>query len=270
MRPTSGRALLVAGALAAVVGFVLPVLFYGSLPVLPWTGPGALAVAAVAGLGVAVVLQGRLAGGRDAAGTPIRPVEPMAVARWAALARASSLGGALAAGGYTGYGIYTSFRLGHARRRGARHDRGRRGARGCGAARPGRAAAGVGLPGAPPVRRRPPRSRLSRGGDACALLPSPPVTAPADDDLEQLSTEELREQAFAKAQDAKDVGFFWDLLKHSKGAAGVGTEDASSGAILETIAEGVAAVRQTFGHRDGDLDPMLRARYLEYLREPRG
>lgn len=102
--------------------------------------------------------------------------------------------------------------------------------------------------------------------EPCSLR-STGVSAP--DDLEQLSTEELRERAFSRAQDTHDVKFFWDVLTHTKGAAGVGAEDASSGAIFETISEGVAAVRQAFGHRDGDLDPMLRARYLEYLREGR-
>ena len=92
------------------------------------------------------------------------------------------------------------------------------------------------------------------------------MTAPADD-LESLSTEELREAAFTKAQDGHDVGFFWDLFRTTKGAAGFGAEDASSGAIFESIAEGVAAVRQMLGHRDGELDPMLRAHYLAYLRD---
>ena len=112
MRPTSGRLLLVGGLVAAVVGFVVPASAYGSLPPLPWTGPALLALAAGLLTAVAVVLPRRLRGGRDASGVPIRPVEPMAVARWAALAKASSLGGALAAGGYTGFGVYTSLRVG--------------------------------------------------------------------------------------------------------------------------------------------------------------
>ena len=111
MRPTSGRLLLGAGSGAAGLGFLLPVLAYASLPPLPWTGPGALGLAAALGLAVAEVLRVRLRGGRDARGVPVAPVDPLAVARWAALARASSLGGALAAGGYVGFGVWTSLRV---------------------------------------------------------------------------------------------------------------------------------------------------------------
>ena len=95
------------------------------------------------------------------------------------------------------------------------------------------------------------------------------MTAP-DDDLDSLSTEELRERAFAKAGDGKDIGFFWDLFTHTRGAAGVGSEDASSGAVFETIAEAVAGVRQLTGHGDDDMEPVMRIRYLTYLRGPDG
>ena len=96
-------------------------------------------------------------------------------------------------------------------------------------------------------------------------LPSSAVSSPADD-LDALSTDELRERAFAKASDAKDLGFFWDLFTHTRGAAGVGSEDASSGAVFETVAEAVAGVRQLRGHGDEEMEPVMRIRYLTYLR----
>ena len=50
-------------------------------------------------------------------------------------------------------------------------------------------------------------------------------------DLNDLSTEELRRQAFDKAQSARDVGFFWDLAKHLRAAHAMASEDGSGGAV---------------------------------------
>ena len=86
------------------------------------------------------------------------------------------------------------------------------------------------------------------------------------DDLEALSTDELRSRAFARAEKNRDVGFFWDLIKHTRAAASIGTEDASSGAIGGTIAEAIGLVRELFGKGYGDDEPLLRARFVDYLR----
>lgn len=87
------------------------------------------------------------------------------------------------------------------------------------------------------------------------------------DDLDDLSTEELRTRAFTKAEKAHDVGFFWDLAKHVRGARVIEGEDGSSGAITGTIAQAVSVVRELLGkipmHED---EPLLRARFLDYLR----
>lgn len=85
-------------------------------------------------------------------------------------------------------------------------------------------------------------------------------------DLDSLSTEELRARAFEKAERAHDVGFFWDVAKHLRSARAIAGEDGSSGAITGTIAEAVALVREMTGHAPlGEDEPLLRARFMEYL-----
>lgn len=91
------------------------------------------------------------------------------------------------------------------------------------------------------------------------------MTTPADD-LETLSTEELRDRAFQLAERRRDIGFFWDLLRHVPASAGLAAEDASAGQITGGIAEAVQAVRELFGHDLGELELLFRARFLDYLR----
>ena len=87
------------------------------------------------------------------------------------------------------------------------------------------------------------------------------------DDLEDLSTDELRSRAFAKAEKAHDVRFFWDVAKHVRGARAIAGEDGSSGAITGTVAEAVSVVRELMGKTPlGEDEPLLRARFVDYLR----
>ena len=86
-------------------------------------------------------------------------------------------------------------------------------------------------------------------------------------DLDDLSTDELRQRAFAKAEDAKDVGFFWDVVKHMRASQTIAGEDGSSGAITGSITEVVQLVRELTGKQPlGEDEPLLRARFLDYLR----
>jgi len=85
-------------------------------------------------------------------------------------------------------------------------------------------------------------------------------------DLDQLTTEELRRRAFDKAQAAHDFGFFWDLIRHTRGSRAILGEDGSSGALTGTISELISVSRELLGHELGDDEPLLRARFLEYLR----
>lgn len=89
------------------------------------------------------------------------------------------------------------------------------------------------------------------------------------DDLEALSTDELRAQAFAKAERAHDARFFWDVATHLRSARAIAGEDGSAGGITGSIAEGVTLVREMLGKAPlGEDEPLLRARFLDYLRTP--
>ncbi|MBW6438407.1 DUF3180 domain-containing protein [Actinoplanes hulinensis] len=95
LRPTRASALIVAALAAAAVGWLLIStndLFYYISP-LPWTGAGVLGVLAIAEAYLAQNTSARI---QRKPGAP--PVQPLAVARYAALAKASSLVGALSAG----------------------------------------------------------------------------------------------------------------------------------------------------------------------------
>lgn len=83
--------------------------------------------------------------------------------------------------------------------------------------------------------------------------------------LDDLTTEELRVRAFDKAQSAHDVGFFWDLAKHLRASRALAVEDGSSGSLTGSITELVELGREMLGKDLGDDEPLVRARFLEYL-----
>jgi hypothetical protein len=83
--------------------------------------------------------------------------------------------------------------------------------------------------------------------------------------LDALSTDELRERAFGRAEQHHDVGFFWDLVKHLRGAGDLAADDGSAGGLGESITGAVELVRELLGSHDGSLEPLLRARYIDYL-----
>lgn len=88
------------------------------------------------------------------------------------------------------------------------------------------------------------------------------------DALDALPTNELRERAFSKAEHAHDVGFFWDLVKHLGASESIGSDDGSAGGLGEGISGAIDLVRDLLGHQDSDAEPMLRARYIDYLLKP--
>ena len=51
------------------------------------------------------------------------------------------------------------------------------------------------------------------------------MTSPSFAELDALSTDALREQAFAKAREKRDVAFFWSVLRH--------LPDAGDAAVLD-------------------------------------
>ncbi len=84
-------------------------------------------------------------------------------------------------------------------------------------------------------------------------------------DFDALTTEELRQRAFEKARASRDIGFVWDVIKHLRSTRGLASGDGSSGALTGSIAEGVEIARELMGKDLGDDEPLLRARFLDYL-----
>jgi hypothetical protein len=90
---------------------------------------------------------------------------------------------------------------------------------------------------------------------------------PSVEQLDRLSTEELRQRAFDRAEHHRDIGFFWDLIKHLPSSDDIATEDASSGNITGGIADAVEMVRELMGRGLGETEPLIRARFIDYLRK---
>lgn len=80
-----------------------------------------------------------------------------------------------------------------------------------------------------------------------------------------MTTDELRHRAFDKAQGSRDVGFFWDLAKHLRASRALAGEDGSGGGLTGSITEAVELVRELLGKDLGEDEPLVRARFLEYL-----
>ena len=112
MRPVNRRDLLVIGAGLAVATWLVVRASYGALPALRWWLPVPLGVLALAEALGARTLRARLAAQRDRrppaerGSAPVRPVEPMLVARLAVLAQASAYVGAAFVGIWVGVLLY--------------------------------------------------------------------------------------------------------------------------------------------------------------------
>jgi hypothetical protein len=87
-------------------------------------------------------------------------------------------------------------------------------------------------------------------------------------ELDEQTTDELRHQAFEKAREAHDVGFFWDLVKHLRSSASFAAEDGSGGGLTGSISDAIELVRELMGKDLGDNEPMLRAKFEDYLKKP--
>lgn len=83
-------------------------------------------------------------------------------------------------------------------------------------------------------------------------------------ELEALSTDELRAKAFHAAERRLDVGFFWDLLKHLPSSAEVARDDSFTSAAAG-ISDVIDLFREFRGDNLGDSEPMIRAKFVDYL-----
>lgn len=85
--------------------------------------------------------------------------------------------------------------------------------------------------------------------------------------LDAQPTEELRQRAFAKARKHGDIGFFWSLVRHLPHAGDAESLDGSLGSVGATIDDAVALWRELTGHGYGESEPLLRAAFIDYLRQ---
>jgi hypothetical protein len=88
---------------------------------------------------------------------------------------------------------------------------------------------------------------------------------PSVTELDALSTQELREKAFALAEHKRDVGFFWGIVTHLRASESIGSDDGSAGGLGESITGAIELVTELLGRHDGSIEPLLRARYIDYL-----
>jgi hypothetical protein len=86
-------------------------------------------------------------------------------------------------------------------------------------------------------------------------------------ELDSLPTEELRERAFAKARQRRDLGFFWSLFTHVP-HGGDDTSDGWLGSVAATIDDAVALWREVTDHEYGQAEPLVRAAFIDYLLKP--
>ena len=114
MRPVDRRDLLVLAAGLALAAWLVVRAGYGSLPALRWWLPAPLGLLAATEFLGARTLRARLAAQRDRrppaerGAAPVRPVEPMLVARLAVLAQASAYVGAAFLGIWAGLLLYVA------------------------------------------------------------------------------------------------------------------------------------------------------------------
>jgi hypothetical protein len=85
------------------------------------------------------------------------------------------------------------------------------------------------------------------------------------EELERLTTEELRLEAFQRARDRRDAGFFWDLIRHLPHADDAEQVDGSTGSIGASIEDAIALWREFTGHSYGDQENVFRAKFIDYL-----
>lgn len=89
--------------------------------------------------------------------------------------------------------------------------------------------------------------------------------SPSFAELDALPTEELRERAFARAQQRRDVRFFWSVLRRLPDADEAEALDGAPNSVGPTVDEAVALWRELTGRGLGESEPLLRAAFIDYL-----
>ncbi len=84
-------------------------------------------------------------------------------------------------------------------------------------------------------------------------------------ELDALTTEELRQQAFQLARAHRDGRFFWELFRHLPHADEAERMDGSTGAFGASIEDAIGLWREFTGHDYGDQEVVIRAAFIDYL-----
>ena len=91
------------------------------------------------------------------------------------------------------------------------------------------------------------------------------MTETLREELDLLSTDELRARAVKLAEKRHDLRFFWDLAKHLPASADAATDDGFSGPGA-TIADFLELWRELRAeHVSNENEPMLRAAFIDYV-----
>ena len=93
------------------------------------------------------------------------------------------------------------------------------------------------------------------------------MTSASFAELDALPTEELRERAFARARQNRDIGFFWSVVRHLPDSDEASALDGAPNTVGPTIDEAVALWRELTGHGYGEQEPLLRAAFIDYLQK---
>ncbi|WP_213453916.1 hypothetical protein [Rhizomonospora bruguierae] len=94
-----------------------------------------------------------------------------------------------------------------------------------------------------------------------------PAPHPSLAELDALPTEQLRERAFERARERRDVAFFWSVLEHLPHADDAEAQESDLGGVGGTVEDAVALWREFTGRGGyGDAEPLLRAAFIDYLR----
>ncbi|ROO62811.1 hypothetical protein EDC02_4806 [Micromonospora sp. Llam0] len=91
---------------------------------------------------------------------------------------------------------------------------------------------------------------------------------PTFEELDRLSTEQLREQSFELARQRRDLGFFWSITQRLSRADDASELDGAPNSIGPTVEDAVALWREFTGHEYGESEPLLRAAFIDYLLRP--
>jgi hypothetical protein len=87
---------------------------------------------------------------------------------------------------------------------------------------------------------------------------------PTFDELDRLSTQELRSRAFRVARHRLDLGFFWRLLEYTPVAEAIGGHTEHAQADVLSLS---ATVEDAIDSGEGEVEDALRPVYIEYLQK---